>query len=635
MRVKCSRLVQAFQSVESKSNWNYSLLEINMPHSILTVLNFLFETIVVSLIPSLKKVIVSQPRTISTTTNISTRKSISTPTEFKKIKIVKAKELTEEEIANLLAENFQILTGPNAEIPITDAQSKLIVLLTCQHVSFLLIAKSHQASHEVSTVKSLLRRLGNEWDHLYLVEPNVIKTIYEGQPEAKTHTDNTKDFLPNLHTEPVETVAMERLFVQILDAANRVNASDIHVFVRRTGSKVFYRVNGGLRMSKEISEQEGSALCQAVFAMSDTSDPTYNANEQQSARVNGQTLKSIKFKGAVESLRLQFNPLADGGRHLVVRILYSLTSKNRTSFDQLGYYELQFEQMKRMRQRPTGMIIISGPTGSGKSTTLTNGLNALMNERPGTSTLTIEDPPEYIIEGAAQIPVTNAKTYDERTEKFNIAIAGALRSDPDTIMIGEIRDRSSAKLAFEAAMTGHSVWTTLHANSAIGIYDRLLDLEVESYKLTDISNISGLISQQLIETIIPENSISFKDGVKQKLIDTEFASQIREFDGNLAQNVRFTSTNEQAKNLPKFYRSVIAETIVPDQGFLDILKRGDRVEAKTYWLEQLEGITMYEHALIRMFCGEIDPRTFKNKFGEITLLSEKRKKVICEQLKTN
>ena len=538
----------------------------------------------------------------------------------------KAMEPSESELAEIKATEYQILTSPDGPAPITYSQSKLIVLIKHANKLILLVAKSQATHHDVSSVKSLLQRKKITWHNEYLVGLNIIRSIYA----------NSGLNLSEITIESNKTVAMERVFIELLSDAVKQSASDIHVFVQKYETKISFRVDGILATNREFNAAEGIELCQAAFAMADTSDPTYISNEQQSARINGDTLKSMKFKDGVESLRLQFNPLAGGGRHMVVRILYDQKLSSEKDIDALGYSEFQIEQIKRMRQRTTGINIISGPTGSGKSTTLQRGLSALMRERPGISTLTIEDPPEYIIEGAAQIPVTNAKTNSERAEKFNIAIAGALRSDPNTIMIGEIRDKSSAKLAFEAAMTGHSVWTTLHANSAISIIDRLLDLEVEPYKLSDVSNISGLISQRLVKRINPANALSFDEGVQHEFIDSELEHKICELGNKMAGQVRFTDTTMESPSPMEHFsgRTVVAEIIVPDQEFLNYLQQGNKIAAKKHWIESLEGLTMLEHGLLRMLQGEIDPREIQQHFGKISHVDLQRVQAFCEQNKS-
>jgi len=117
--------------------------------------------------------------------------------------------------------------------------------------------------------------------------------------------------------------------------------------------------------------------------------------------------------------------------------------------------------------------------------------------------LTVEDPPEYPILGAVQTPITNAPTEEDRAAEYQKAIKGAMRLDPDIIMLSEVRDPPTARLAVQAAMTGHQVWTTLHANGALAIADRLLDLGVAPILLSDPSVVAGLICQRLIKTLCP------------------------------------------------------------------------------------------------------------------------------------
>lgn len=530
-------------------------------------------------------------------------------------------ELAESEITGIDSGNFEIMTSPDGPIAVTLAQSKLAVLLKQADKLILLVAKSQVAHHDVSTVRALLRRQNYNWTQEYLVGLEVIRSVY-----SKSGFD-----INEITVESNKKVAMEQAFIELIATAVKQHASDIHIKVEKYETKISFRVDGELAIFKEITASEGSTLSQAAFAMADTSDPTYISNEQQSARINGQTLSAMQFNGNVESLRLQFNPIAGGGRYLVIRILYQQKPSHQQDLISCGYASIQIEQITSMRLRTTGINIISGPTGSGKSTTLQRLISAQMRERPDISTITIEDPPEYIIEGAAQIPVTNAKTIDERSEKFSIAIAGALRSDPNNIMIGEVRDSSSAKLAFEAAMTGHSVWTTLHANSAISIIDRLLDLQVEPYKLSDISNISGLISQRLVKRIDPNHSITIDEAVKQNLIDKSLVAQLCKFGEEIFKRIRFNASSKFNQSITDHYsgRIIVAETILPNQDFLNLLQSGSKAEAETYWIQNLDGVTMFEAGFLHVVNGSVDPREIQHHFGSLGSLDVSRMQELC------
>lgn len=517
-----------------------------------------------------------------------------------------------------------IITAPSGMAPISQAQMQFVALLDFPNAPVLIVSKSNAKQHEVSTAKSILRRKGFAWRKEFLVGLDVVRSAYE----------RSGVFMGGSGEAPTQAVAMEKAFVDLLSEAAALGSSDIHIFVRRYEAEVKFRVDNLLTSFKDMTAIEASELCQAAFNMADASDPTYMPNEQQGARVNEAKLKSLNFQGDVQSLRLQFNPLAGGGRHMVARLLYNQKVGSSDDVDTLGYAKSQIDQIKKMRRRPVGVNVISGPTGSGKSTTLQRGLTALMREKPGLATLTIEDPPEYIIEGAAQIPVTNAQTAEERSEKFRAAIAGALRSDPNIIMIGEIRDSSSAKLAFEAAMTGHAVWTTVHANDAVSIIDRLRDLDVELFKLCDPSNMSGLIGQRLVRRSVKDKEISFEEGVERNFLSSDLVEKLRVLCGDKIDGIRFAGADASQSDYDSHFsgRTVVAEVILPDQEFLDLMRNDSKAQAIKHWQTNLEGMTMIEHGLLRIMRGEVDPREIEANIGFIAEIEDQRGAWIQERL---
>ena len=230
-------------------------------------------------------------------------------------------------------------------------------------------------------------------------------------------------------------------------------------------------------------------------------------------------LRLLKLPAGVQSLRLQFNPLANDGRYLIMRILYSGDGK-MIDLSDLGYSDEQVRQIAIMSARPVGINIVSGPTGSGKSTTLKAVLEQVIRKRNGeVNTITIEDPPEYVIADAQQMPVTNAKTQDQRSEAFTQAISAGLRSDPDIMMIGEIRDLASAALAVEGALSGHPIYASLHANTAMDILTRLRDMGIEDFKVFDPTVFSGLVGQRLVRQLCPCCKVPLETAVELGDID--------------------------------------------------------------------------------------------------------------------
>lgn len=541
----------------------------------------------------------------------------------------KVQQATPEQVARLMAFKGEVLTAPGAPAELTEAQSTYVALIAPEGAGpdgcYLIVSRDYSMHHETSGARSILRRKGHVWARELHVDLEVIQALYEGASQRMP----TVEARPTRGTTQTDTAQMQREFLGLVQKAAEVGSSDIHIIVKRSGAQVRIRADGVMMKLQDMTASTALDLCQAAFAMADASDTTYMPMEYQGARVNESSLRgtALRFPSGVQAVRLQFNPLPAGGRYMVARLLYAQKAGSESDVDELGYAPNQIAQIKDMRRKPFGIVIISGPTGSGKSTTLQRGLTALMREKPGINVLTIEDPPEYVIEGAAQLPVTNAKTAEERSEKFRQAITASLRSDPDVIMIGEIRDGASAHLAFEAAMTGHGVWASLHANDAVSILDRLRDQTVEPYKLCDASLMIGLIGQRLVRRTRQEGSVGFEEGVRLGMVDARTASVIRDLAGDRLDAIRFAGTHqydEGERNKAFSGRTVVAETILPDQQFLDYVRTDQKAKAVAYWIENLDGMTMLEHAVVKCLKGEIDPREVEDKIGLFKDVSPER-----------
>jgi len=524
----------------------------------------------------------------------------------------KVREASREFVAELMNYKGEVLTAHGGPAEIPQSQQQFVAMLDNR---LLIVSKSHAMHHDVSSVRSLLRRKGIVWRLEYHVDLPVIRAIYS------TAEKRTGGISPNR----VDAVTMQREFLKLLEEAASRRASDIHVVVHRYEAMIEIRVDGTLGKFNELTASTALELCQAAFAMSDVSDPTYMPMEQQGSRVTEASLKGLKFPEGVQSVRLQFSPLPNGGRYMVARLLYENKADPDADVDVLGYCPEQIAQIREMRKRPFGLNIISGPTGSGKSTTLQRCMIALMRERPGINTVTIEDPPEYVIPGAKQIPVSNASTAEERREKFRQAITGALRLDPDIIMVGEIRDGVSAHLGFEAAMSGHGLWASLHTNDAISILDRLRDMGTEIYKLADASLVTGLIGQRLVRKNHPQRSVGFEEAVRKGYCDERTEKALRELlPADRLAMVRFGDTARLADNSKFQGRTVVAETILPDQHFLNLWKDSKKPEAVAYWQNNLRGITMLEHVFVKVANGLVDPREAQDKIGMLEKVDPKR-----------
>lgn len=517
-----------------------------------------------------------------------------------------------EELALLDQFEGKVLTAENGGIQLQKGYRQFIAAL---EDGTLLVAKSHQATQAVSGARAMIQRSNFREKRTLLVKMEDIRKIYEADAKRRGLKDSGSD-----------TATMQKAVIELIAAAAASRCSDIHVEVKRFEAQIFMRSDGVIAKVRDMPSATAQDFCQAAFNMADASDASYKPFEFQGARIT--SLKTPLPEG-VQAVRLQFNPLPDGGRYLVARLLYAQKVGKQADIDELGYTKGQIFQIKRMRRKPIGINIISGPTGSGKSTTLQRSLDAALRDvNYEKNVITVEDPPEYEILGARQLPVTNVKTEAERKEAFRAAIAASLRSDPDIVMIGEIRDIASASLAFQAAMTGHQVWASLHANSALAILDRLRDMGVEIYRLSDETLVTGLIGQRLVRVMCPHCKIPFRQGIEEGILGADKAKIVCDAIGeDLAESRLFVGNAKGCEHKCRMGytgRTVVADVIQTDRAFMEFYGQGNKTKAYEYWLESLDGVTMPENALLKSVQGFVDPREVEDKVGLIDEIDPKR-----------
>jgi len=326
-------------------------------------------------------------------------------------------------------------------------------------------------------------------------------------------------------------------------------------------------------------------------------DTHFNENKSQDGRLKQEFVSSIGLYGA----RVGTRPMERG--HLTVMRLLHNTMDN-PSLGDLGYLPEQVEMIERMCHNKTGINILSGATGSGKSLSLKCVLerqNEIFEE--AINILTLEDPPEYKIKGAVQTPVLN--------QDWPGSIKNAVRLDPDVILIGEMRDMESATAGFRAAMTGHGVWTTLHANDTAGSLERLRDLGVEVGLIADPSLVTGLLNQSLVRRLCRHCSIPYAEGVEQ--LQASDKSRIEAYCDT--SHVRLAGPGCDHCRGGHKGRTLVAEVMVPDLAFMQEFRAHGKVAARAYWREQMRGITKSDHIVRRVNEGLVDPLAAERDVG--------------------
>lgn len=270
----------------------------------------------------------------------------------------------------------------------------------------------------------------------------------------------------------------------IIIAASRFGSSDIHFDPRDNGMMVRFRIDGDCQDYTFVPKAYERNLTTRLKLLA-------NMNITESRLPQDGAIKGI-FGDKYLDMRVSSLPLNEGEK-IVIRILDY--SRSLEGIDTLGFHPNNLEKVKRMMELPNGIILTTGATGSGKSTTTYSILQGL--NKPETNIITVEDPIEMNIEGINQVQVNS-----EIGMTFAAALRSILRQDPNVILIGEIRDSETAQIAVRASITGHLVLSTIHTNNALATVERLLDMNVERYLLS--TALSGIISQRLAKMLCPD-----------------------------------------------------------------------------------------------------------------------------------
>jgi general secretion pathway protein E len=285
-----------------------------------------------------------------------------------------------------------------------------------------------------------------------------------------------------------DSSAVVRLVNSTIYDALKLSASDVHLETDGAGLHVKYRIDGVLVEVVQIPGIETAAqVLSRVKVLSDL--------DIAERRVPQDGRFKVRVKGAEIDFRVSVIP-SIYGEDAVLRLLdrRSVTGTEELSMASLGLDEQAIASIRRLATLPHGMLLVTGPTGSGKTTTLYAAISEINTGRD--KIVTIEDPVEYRLARVLQIPVNEKKGLT-----FARGLRSVLRHDPDTIMVGEIRDPETAQIAVQAALTGHLVFTTVHANSVFDVLSRFLHMEVDPYSLA--SALNGIVSQRLVRRVCP------------------------------------------------------------------------------------------------------------------------------------
>ena len=391
----------------------------------------------------------------------------------------------------------------------------------------------------------------------------------------------------NEETLIIEDAPVVKIVATIVRYAVEGEASDVHIEHMRDKIRVRFRVDGILNTSLILPPQVHSAVVARIKVLSNMrlDEKRKPQDGRFSARIDG---RRIDFR--VSTFPSYY------GEKVEMRILDQ--AKGVRTLEEIGMSKRNMEMFREAINRPYGLILITGPTGSGKSTTLYSVLNEI--DRESYNVLSLEDPVEYSIEGVSQSQVRPEIGYD-----FSSGLRTTLRQDPDIIMVGEIRDKETAQLAVQAALTGHLVFSTLHTNNSAGVIPRLIDMGVDPYLIAPTLILA--VAQRLV-SLLPKGAgePTPVEGSLKVMIDKAFADLPEQY----RKEVPFSDTVMKIKPTPEYPkgtrgRMAVFEMFPMDKEIEQVILKNP-TETEVLRIARSKGmITLKEDAFIKAFRKEI------------------------------
>jgi type IV pilus assembly protein PilB len=375
--------------------------------------------------------------------------------------------------------NFVPLAVQNGALVIAVADPSIVVL--SDELPLLLGKK---LAYKVATprqIGDLLKR--TEQSQRVLEQATEAFTLQVSKDEEESEETISGDRL----TRDTTVSPVVRLVETVIFTALERRASDIHIEARDTEVAVKYRIDGVLQHAMQpIAKEWHSTVISRIKVLSDL--------DIAERRVPQDGRFRVKYKGRYIDLRVSIMP-ASHGEDAVLRVLDKETLSEKfqsLNLDVVGFSPDETRRFRRYIREPYGMVLVTGPTGSGKTTTLYAAINEIKSDED--KIVTIEDPVEYQLRGITQIPVNEKKGLT-----FARGLRSILRHDPDKIMVGEIRDQETAQIAIQSALTGHLVFTTVHANNVTDVIGRFINMGVEPYNF--VSALNCILAQRLVRLI--------------------------------------------------------------------------------------------------------------------------------------
>jgi type II secretory ATPase GspE/PulE/Tfp pilus assembly ATPase PilB-like protein len=448
-----------------------------------------------------------------------------------------------------------------------------------------------------------------------LANPEILSIIYEESTATKSTEDQQRQ---------ATTIQLD--FDDLLRQADEAGASDIHIEVRRTEARVRFRKDGNLYEHRSWPVRYARMISSVIYqVIADEKDTTFDEAKPQDAIIDRELSETLRLR-----VRLATLPAYPAGFDMIMRLLKMGQDGKRVSLDKLGYEKVHLSKIRRAVDKPVGAVIMAGTTGSGKSTSLNSMVGEKIENNKGRiKVITVEDPPEYLLIGATQVPVvrsrSQAKAGDHQVNPFAAVVRAAMRSDPDLLLVGEVRDEASAELLKHAVQSGHQVFTTVHASGGIDIVARLRSNGVTDDVLGGQNFITALIYQTLLQKLCPVCSFGLEvlQAEAESDLAWEFVERVyRYMPHALREKLRFTNESGCSNCTGGLIgRSVASEVILPDTYMLKCFRERQDSDALMHYRRRGGKIAL-EHGILKALRGETDLRDVEKKLDQITALEE-------------
>lgn len=549
---------------------------------------------------------------------VAQRSTLISKTGASKLKVITKKDELPRYASVLGSEGSGIILPP-------DIAKQYAILLTNQERKEVVIICSTETRSYISsepdmdylTIAQSVSRGGfiRRGQNKLFATPEILSIIYDNEKTGMSAEEQKRT-----------ATKIQLDFDELLVAALDHGTSDIHIEVRRNQARVRFRKNGDMYDYQEWSVTHARTMAGVIYqVIADEKDTSFDESRPQDALIDRNLGDNIQLR-----VRLATIPAYPSGFDMIMRILKMGQDGTRQSLDQLGYEKTHLTSIRRAVSKPVGAVIMAGTTGSGKSTSLNSMLGEKIEQYRGTiKVITIEDPPEYALPGATQVPVVRSRSKAQagnmEANPFASVVRAAMRSDPDILMVGEIRDEDSAELLIHAVQSGHQVFTTVHAGSGIDIISRLRSNGIPDDVLGGQNFISALMFQSLIPVLCPHCAIDINNFSKivESDQDQDCIDRIYKYvKPSLIANLRFENSDGcKHCSSGRIGRSVASEVILPDPYMLSCFRNKQDTDAFMHYRRRGGKIAL-EHGLLKALRGQMDVRMVESKLDQITGLDE-------------